>query len=195
MTAATGDTPFYRIFTAIALDDVIKARLVDVQQQLQAAHADVAWVHPENLHLSVVFLGDMPAHTLETLCCLVGETACGMAPFMMTVGGIGTFGATYSPRVIWAGVTASPALDRIHHLLAAAFAARGWQSDPRAYQPHITLGRVRSGRECAALAGVIEKLKTVDMGVMRVTSLALFRSVLKSDRAYYTALCESPLTA
>jgi 2'-5' RNA ligase len=188
MPPPAGDAPFCRVFAAIALDDTIKARLADAQP-------DVAWVYPGNLHLSVVFLGDMPAHTLETVCRLVGETACATESFMMPVGGVGTFGATLSPRVIWAGVPALPVLERIHHSLATAFAAHGWQSDSRAYRPHITLGRVRSGRGRAALAGNVEKLQTMDFGAMTVTALTLFRSVLKSGRAHYTALFEAPLTA
>jgi len=195
MAAATAASPFYRVFTAVALDDKIKARLVEMQQQLRTTKADVAWVHPENLHLSMVFLGDMPAHTLETLCRLIRETACGIKPFMMTVDGIGAFGAPHAPRVVWAGVPVSPALGLIHHSLSVAFASHGWQIDPCAYRPHITLGRIRSGRERVALAGMIETLGAVSMGAMSVAKLTLFRSVLKSDRAYYTALYEAPFIA
>lgn len=189
------DALLLRLFVAIPLPAALQTALAATQRKLARTRAHVAWIPPTNIHLSLVFLGDTPRDQLDALAESLRGPAAGCAAFDFTVRGVGTFGRPGSPRVIWAGVDAPAALRSLQANIQRAIAACGCTLDARPYTPHITLGRVRSGREKDALAAALRDCAGAVFGAARAERVILFRSLLRPTGAVYSELATAPLAA
>ena len=95
-----------RSFIAIEISDEVRVGLRALQQNLKKVGARVGWVAPENIHLTVVFLGDVFRSQVERLANVLDDAAAQTNAFRYEVAGSGFFGSPRSPRVIWAGLNA-----------------------------------------------------------------------------------------
>jgi 2'-5' RNA ligase len=182
------DAAFVRAFVALAVSDVVRGRLAAILRDLTPSGAHVAWVPPENIHLSLAFLGDIESGTVHRVVLLLNQIAASVAPFVFDSAGLGVFGSPRSPRVIWAGVRDAEPLRRLHGLLAQGLCELGLAVDEREFRPHLTLGRVRSPRGVEALGKVMERHAEEDFGGTLSESVHLMRSVLSPSGARYTLL-------
>jgi 2'-5' RNA ligase len=190
-----------RLFFAIALDEAARASATavaaDVQQNLaRARHGRaVKWVERENLHVTMRFLGEID----DTASRAVIESArapLAHAPFELTVGGAGAFPASGAPRVLWIGVHGgADAAAGLFGLLEARLVPLGIEREPRAYTPHVTIGRVREIDRPGGRA-LREWLAAVPptLGVQRVDRVTLYHSRLSSAGPRYEVLAEVPLS-
>jgi len=130
-----------RLFIALPLPDWVRAELAGLAEQMRG----FSWTRPEQLHLTLRFIGEVPADRVEQ----VGErlAAVRVEPFIIPVEGVGAFPPKGPPRVVWAGVGAGhPHLFQLRQRADDAVLAAGIDFDVRFFQPHITLAR------CAAAA-------------------------------------------
>ena len=126
-----------RLFVGIALPEDLRARLSGLQQGVPGAR----WVDPDNLHLTLRFIGEVDsvqAHDLDAA--LVQVRA---ARFGMTLAGVGCFGQGRKSRALWVGVEPVPELDRLQHRVERAVQAAGFSPEGRKFKPHITLARFK----------------------------------------------------
>src|SRR5947209_13738686 len=93
-----------RTFIAIDLGKEIRARLVALEEALARTGTEVKWVEPENLHVTLLFLGEVDERDLPPVCRAVAEAAAGQPAFAMTVEAVKSFGNPRRPRTVWAGV-------------------------------------------------------------------------------------------
>jgi 2'-5' RNA ligase len=181
-----------RTFVAVLLPDRVRAALTGVCGALRESTQGLAWVRPDNLHVTLRFLGEIEPVALDGVREAVAAAAAAVAPFTMTVEGLGSFPSGRPPRVVWAGVTAGGAgLLALHGALDAALVARGFPGEPRAFHAHVTLARARAPRGAGGLAGVLGA--GPEFGEVRVTALHLMRSELDPRGARYSVLAEAPL--
>lgn len=104
----------------------------------------VRWIRPENVHLTLKFLGDVRGEALEELRALLVEACAGRESFDVGLLGLGAFPSARHARILWAGVGAgSEELRSLAADLDAAFAPLGFEREERSYTPHLTLGRIR----------------------------------------------------
>lgn len=171
-----------RAFVAIRLDDKVRGAIESAIARLRACPARVSWVPGENLHLSVIFLGNVPKTMIGQIAGALDGAVAGIGPFAAQVGGLGTFGK----RVVWAGVKAPPALADFHGRLVAGLARLGVRVEDRPYTPHITLGRIKHGS--ADLARELRGFGNPDFGTLAVGEAALMRSELRPEHAVYAPL-------
>ena len=155
---------------------------------LQAVGADAKFVEPRNLHVNLKFLGDIHDEQTGPLSEVLSEVGGRNAPFTLHVRSTGVFPNPRRVRVVWLGLEASPALSALHEDVERAAEGLGFRRDTRSYRPHITLARVRSGRNRAELVEVIEGLKAVDVGELPVEELSLVRSTLTPQGPIYSPL-------
>jgi 2'-5' RNA ligase len=182
-----------RLFVAVNLPEEIKTRLGAVQDQLRAAQADVSWVRPGNVHLTLKFLGETEEGRLERIQAALGGTARGHAPFAFALTGLGSFGGR-APRVVWVGVEqgAEP-LTRLAEGVEAAMAALGFPREKRGFAAHLTLGRVRSPRNAERLLAALGEWRRELFGSVQVGHVDLMESQLDPRGSIYTVRQSFPL--
>ncbi len=168
-------------FFGLAMSDEVRSALVRAQEMLRsaadAAGARCAWVHPEDFHITVVFIGPWRAERAEELARAARAAAARGAPFDVQVGGVGFFGPPRSPRVLWAGVDTPPALAGIRANCLEALAASGITPDRQPYRPHVTLARVRSRPREPSLTDALQRHQNVRFGFVSVRDLRVMRGV------------------
>jgi RNA 2',3'-cyclic 3'-phosphodiesterase len=128
-----------RLFSAIEIPRAISLRL----SMLRAPIPGAVWIDPENMHLTLRFIGDVSNDTADEF---AGHLAnLDVAPFELTIAGLGAFGGQY-PRTIYAATKSCPALDMLQKSHDRAARAAGLDPDPRGFVPHVTLARMRGAR-------------------------------------------------
>lgn len=175
-----------RLFVGIPLPQEVRQRLNSLQAGLERAH----WISPENLHLTLRFIGDVE----ETFADDINDALNGVhAPgFDISLSGIETFGRGHMVHTIWAGVCSEPALLHVQGKVERALVQAGLEPEGRKYTPHVTIARVKKaprGKVADWLAGH-GGFNTLAFGVDR---FVLFRSHLGNNGAHYEILAEYEL--
>ncbi len=178
-----------RCFIAIDVDDPeIVGKIVDIQRELGAEGSKIKPVEPENLHLTLFFLGEQPPKVVERV--QEAMATLKFKPFVMRLQGLGAFPSQERPRVIWIGVTQGfEEVQTIYKALRPKLQAIPLRLEPEEeFVPHITIARVKfSGY---ALRKVIANLKDVDLGLQEVKAVRLKKSTLTPRGPIYETLYE-----
>lgn len=154
----------------------------------------MAWVAPDNLHVTLKFLGSVAPDRLDAIIEAVGRVARAAAPFAVVVQGLGAFPTPARARVIWAGITAGATeLAVLAARVEEALAPLGFDRETRAFSAHVTLGRVRAPRRDPRLVCALERAGSAEFGRFEVDRLWLMRSELSPLGARYTPLESWPL--
>jgi len=181
-----------RAFVAIDASDEIRAELARVQQELARCPAKVKWVTPQNVHLTLKFLGDVAPEAVEQVAAAMAAASGGGAvPF--AVEGLGSFPPRGRPRVLWAGVSAgADAVSRVQVKLEAALRPLGFKQEHR-FVPHLTIGRVKSPRGAQELIPMLERHAATKFGSCTAAEMVLYESELTPQGAVYRAVARQPL--
>ncbi|NIN70907.1 MAG: RNA 2',3'-cyclic phosphodiesterase [Gemmatimonadetes bacterium] len=175
-----------RTFVALVPSEAEQRRLADAAAGLRDAGFPIRWVRPENVHLTLKFLGEVSEGRVREVCAAVDGAADGVAPFEMAVARFGAFPSLRRPQVVWVGVELESTLQGLQESLEEALAALGFPREERAFRPHLTLGRARkhvSPNEFRGLAGLVERLKYRD--AFQVRSVDVVSSNLMPTGAIY----------
>lgn len=182
-----------RSFIAILLSDDVRAAVAAEIARLRRLGPRVSWVSPPNLHLTLKFLGELPADALAEVGEGLAETVAGAAPFSLHFGGLGAFPDLTRPRVLWVGVDeGSPAAQALQARVDAALTRRGFPKEERPFSPHLTIGRVRDPRRLVELLQAMTRDARLEFGQFEVRGLSLMRSDLSPAGARYTELAAFP---
>lgn len=179
-----------RTFIAVEIGDAIRDAAVALQRQLARAGASAKWVEPQNIHVSLLFLGDVEELDLVPICRAVKEVAAREPAFPLSVSGVGAFPNARRPKVLWAGITdGAEQLQRLYTRLEEKLLDLGcYRKEERAYTPHVTLGRVKADADANALAAELAKLRTWEGGHTTVDEVLVFSSELRPDGPEYTVI-------
>jgi 2'-5' RNA ligase len=193
-----------RAFVAIELTDEAQAALLRLQSRLKplAPPHSVRWTALQNIHLTLHFLGDMPADAVEKIGGSLNGVAATYRPFSLTVSGLGCFPDMRRPRIIWVGVMGQTnSLEALQRDLGVSLQnAIDFSPDTRPYAPHLTIGRVNQDiptRQLTQLSQMLEQQSpTVGrLTDLQVTEISLMQSELKPTGAVYTPLYRGLLKA
>jgi RNA 2',3'-cyclic 3'-phosphodiesterase len=183
-----------RAFLAIELPDALRPGLAQVQGELKSSHADVRWVPVGNIHLTLKFFGNVPDDEIDVLAQAARQAAAQAAPLQLKATSAGAFPSPQAPRVVWLGLGGDVLpLTQLFYRLEKAFAALGYPPEGRAFNPHLTLGRVKSPANRERLARLLAKLPPLNWPPFTVKELILFQSVLSPQGSKYTPLQVIPL--
>ncbi len=176
-----------RLFVAAEVPEAVKTALAAAQEALRRADADVKWVRPPAMHLTLAFLGETPPEREPAAAAALRAAAAGAAPLVLEAAGLGTFGGRGSPRVVWAGLRGDlRELGALQAALAAGLREGGFALDPRPFSAHLTLGRVRGRRNARALADAVQHRADRCFGTVPVSALQLVQSTLTPAGPVYT---------
>ena len=190
-----------RAFVAVLLDGKTRRAVVAQIDRLRPLSKVVTWVPPPNLHLTLRFLGDQTEEQLAEVVPALEEAASGVPTFTLSLKGLGAFPSLDRPRTLWVGISQGvQEVRRLQARVAEALERRGVPIEARAWQAHVTIGRVtddnRGRREgMPEIRSALRRGATVPFGSMPVDSIALMRSDLYSSGARYTALMSVPLVS
>lgn len=183
-----------RLFIAIELSDDIKKGLSRIQSHLKYSGADVKWVETDNIHLTLKFLGEADEDKLAYITSALDAIGKAVSPFNIVVKEIGAFPKIEYPRVIWVSLDkGAEESKRLAKMIDERLSEIGFQKEERPFSPHITIGRVRSPKNKAALK---EKILSLDPNMMNlssqsISSVILFRSTLTPRGSIYTKIHEA----
>ncbi len=187
-----------RAFIALEIPHFLRQAIAEQTAALRQAlpRPLVRWVAPENIHLTLQFLGDVSPTHLDLLIRTLQAEAASHRPCELTIEQIGAFPTIRRPRVIWIGVTAPPALLSLQRGMQAAMSRLGYSPDEKKFSPHLTIGRVNQNASAAELRRIqasLEKTQVGTLGTFRAESISLFKSDLQPDGPIYTCLQRLPL--
>lgn len=188
-----------RAFVAIELPHPLREALARQIAELRSAlgEAELRWVRPESIHLTLRFLGESPPAKLEGVQSALQEVGARHAALVCRVGGLGRFPGGRRTRVVWVGVDEpSGGLEAMQHDLELRIAKLGYRPEERPFHPHLTLARVRREASASALLRLSEQLDRMpgaELGGLEVAHLSLMRSELGPGGAAYSCLARVPL--
>ena len=181
---------YMRVFIAVDItnDDVLE-KLVRARDLLLESKADLKPVSRENMHITLRFIGEIPSSLVYEICDCLKELK--FSPFKVRVKGIGVFPTIHRPRVIWAGIDEGvEELSRLHDDVEKTLRRLHIPPQREKFIPHITLARVRSGRNIQSLIKIIDSIADQDFGEFVVNELVLKRSILTPQGPIYNDVCK-----
>jgi 2'-5' RNA ligase len=184
-----------RTFIAVDLGQPIRDRCVALQEALARTGTEVKWVEAENLHATLLFLGEVEDRGVPALCRAVAEVCAAHDTFPLRVETVGCFPNPRRPRTIWAGVGEGGAeLVALHDALEPPLLELGcYRREERQYTPHVTLGRVKGDRPTDKLAQALTKNAKWQGGVTEVREVLVLSSELTPQGPVYTVLSRAKL--
>ena len=188
-----------RLFVAIAVPEEIKARLAALQRKWRErlGGASVSWTRPENFHLTLRFLGDVPSNRLDDLTGALAGAAAPQAPLKLSVAGLGCFPNSRRPRVLWVGICdEAGGLAELARRIVVATDSFSCLPAQERFAGHLTLARVRriGGNSSSSIDGFIGETAARAVGSWRAETVELIRSELHPAGSRYTTLARLPLT-
>lgn len=183
-----------RAFIGLPLPEDVRGALARLQRELADSGADVKWVVPDSLHITLKFLDEISGAQRQAIEELLTRIVRGEPPWMVRLDRVGAFPSMQAPRVIWVGlVEGQETLRRLAETIERDGAAIPLRKEARPFSAHLTLGRVRSSRRLQALAQRLRETPWQGPPPWRVTSIVLYQSVLTPAGPTYSVLAEIPL--
>jgi 2'-5' RNA ligase len=184
-----------RTFIAVDLGKPIRDRLVSLQERLAESGAAVKWVEVENLHVTLLFLGEVDERDVPAVCRAAADACKEHAPFTMAIETVGCFPTPRRPRTLWVGVgTGAQELCALHDALEPPLLDLGcYRREERKYTPHVTVGRVKTERRTDTLAAALANQAGWRAGVVPVRELLVLSSELTPNGPIYTVLSRAKL--
>ncbi len=181
-----------RLFIAADTSQPVREECIRLVNSLNETGADLRPVAPENLHVTLKFLGEIREDCVKNVERAVLESACHTMPFTVRFSVMGYFGGTRFPRTIWLG----PSLgrDSLIGLSESLNEKLSWaRNEGRKPKPHLTLARVRTPVNAERLVEAIRSMRDVKIDELDVKEIMLMKSVLRPDGPEYTVVSRFPL--
>jgi RNA 2',3'-cyclic 3'-phosphodiesterase len=188
-----------RLFVALEIPAAVRDNLAAQIKELRDLSAQVVdkrprWLRPENLHVTLKFIGEVPPAKLDdirsTLAAIRSD-----APVDLKFRGLGFFPNEQLPRVLWAGIKASPNLPSLAANIDSALETQGVAQEKRAFTPHLTLARFEPPGLHEKLRAVIQQNSGREFGSFEACEFYLIESKLKPAGAEYTSLASFPIAS
>jgi len=175
-----------RLFVALALPDTLRERLCGLCSGLPGAR----WVAPENMHLTLRFIGEVEGHDAEDIDAALSGIH--LPRFTLTLAGVGDFGDDRRLRSVWVGVEASEMLNRLQSKVEQAVQRAGQPPETRKFKPHVTLARFKS-HPGGRLESYFAERSLFRAAPFEVSEFTLFSSFLSHEGAIYSPEAVYPL--
>ncbi|MGD9181081.1 MAG: RNA 2',3'-cyclic phosphodiesterase [Desulfobacterales bacterium] len=177
----------FRAFIAIDLPGSVKSFLSEAQEALKLYGFRVKWVRPQNIHLTLKFLGNTVTADADKIAEAMTLAVRDCPVLALAAKGIGVFPDVRRPRIIWAGLNGQlEILANLQRTLDDHLADLGFPRETRAFKSHLTLGRVKGKIPAARMKTAIDELKEFGSESFEINRVILFKSELRRSGAVYT---------
>ena len=180
-----------RLFVALEIPPTVRENLANFIKQLRPLAPEPRWLRPENLHVTLKFIGELPAEKLAAIRTALASIRSAQA-VTIDFRGLGFFPNEKHPRVFWAGMEASPNLKTLASDIERATEKLGIPREQRPFSPHLTLARFEPPRLSKKLRAPIKENATREFGSLAAKEFHLIESQLKPSGAEYTTLESFP---
>ena len=182
-----------RAFIAIELPEGLKKELAELEAQLKINSPHVVkWVDPNSIHITLKFLGEISADSIDELMLAIEESAQGIQPFQLEVREVGAFPNLERPQVLWVGVKGELVkITQLQKNIESNTEQLGFRRESRAFSPHLTLGRVRDEagpNERQRLGKLLTDTIFTGLHNVDVEAVNLIRSQLTPTGPIYTCI-------
>ena len=163
--------------------------IINLQEQLQhlLQRSTIKWVEPDNFHLTMKFLGDVESHIITPLIQVLEHLAPKFNQFVLQSDGLGTFGKSNNPHIIWYGFKENPILSFLQTKIEKTLHQLGFESDEKKFSPHLTLGRIKFLVERKELALFLQKQDHIP-DHYQIQNFQLVESILKKEGPVYKTI-------
>lgn len=178
-----------RTFIAFKLPEEVIASLGELQTALKQQGLKLRWVRPDNIHLTLKFLGEISAEDMLDVKRVIRGASRNQTVFSLEAKGLGVFPTVKKARVLWSGIHGDvKRLGELQSNLDRALADIGFEPEKRTFRGHLTLGRVKGRVDGRALASAISRFGSFASPPLTAERLILFKSDLKPSGAVYQEL-------
>lgn len=183
-----------RTFIAFKLPEKILLYISEIQKKLKSCRFKARWVRPENIHLTLKFLGDVEISDIGKISDAISESADGFAPISIRAKGIGVFPSIKRPKVLWIGISGQmDELVGLQQKLDENLSKLGFPKEKRAFNGHLTLARAKEYIDPKKMIDAMIKFKEFESEPFTADRLIFFRSRLKPSGAEYSELASAEL--
>jgi 2'-5' RNA ligase len=148
----------------------------------------IKWVEERNIHLTLKFIGETDESRIPAILNALEPVALRTPAFTFSLGSIGIFGSSYSPRVIWAGINPYDRLALLMQEVHKALEPVGFPRDRQNLVPHLTLGRIRFLRDKPSFQETLRGFHHLESEPITARQMILFESILKKEGPEYVVL-------
>lgn len=178
-----------RSFVAFELPGHAIQLLSDAQGLLRSYGFPIRWVNPNNIHLTIKFLGDVKPAKIDDVDRTLAESVKRCEPISLTIRGAGVFPGIKRPRVFWMSVSGdTPALTALHGVVDDHLKTLGFSKERKPFRGHLTLGRFKRAVDSGKLLQAIESCRVFQSPEFVLSRLTLFESDLRPTGPVYTAM-------
>lgn len=183
-----------RAFICFKLPGRIISSIRGLQKSMHNSGLQVRWVRPENIHLTIKFLGNIRVSDINDIEIAVQETAVNFSPLLLSAGGAGVFPNIRKPRVIWTGIEGQrKELVDLQKMLAEKLGCIGFPKETRPFKGHLTIGRLKGRVDSRKLAENISRVNSFTTKQFFCDRIFLMQSELKPSGPIYSRLMSEPL--
>lgn len=180
-----------RAFIACEFPKNIISAIGKVQENLRSYGLKVRWIRPENMHLTLKFLGNIERTVAQRIAGTISESVKGCGPISISAKGIGVFPTLKRPRILWAGLAGgNDALRQLHRNLESNLERIGFPKENKHFKGHLTLGRFRGKADPKQLIDAIEAFEGFKTEAFVIDHLILFKSELLPAGPLYSKLTQ-----
>ncbi|MDD2197245.1 MAG: RNA 2',3'-cyclic phosphodiesterase [Bacteroidales bacterium] len=178
--------------TFIALGIPLNPSSIELLNNLKQklCHERIRWVNFESLHLTLFFLGEADEAQINKIDSVFKTHISPFAPLGISLKGVGTFGQKHNPKVLWLGVEPSETLRELHAKVNEMVSPIGFVSDKRGFNPHITIGRIKTINNIQLIESVIEEADNQVIHSLVADKITLYKSTSTPNGPIYTPLIE-----
>ncbi len=179
-----------RSFLAFELPEFVKEELSGLIRSFNRGVSKVRWVKRENMHLTVLFLGNINEETIPAMAEDISDICERFSPFIVRMKGVGCFPNIRNPKVIWVGIDGEiERMAKFYESLVMNLSKYGIKQENRTYRPHLTLGRIKGNSNIRdRMVGMISKGREITDKEFILQELVLFKSDLRPQGPIYTKL-------
>ena len=179
-----------RCFVAIDIDKKTQAAIAELQNDLQSKiklrNVSIKWVRPEQMHLTLKFLGETEEGKIDTICAAAEKAVADCEKFDINISTLGCFGKPV--KVVWAGMeNENELLNKLQTGVEDEMEKAGWAKEKRGFNAHLTLGRVK-GDPGKVIKDVIYKYGPIAIPAIKTEAICVYKSDLTPQAAIYTNL-------
>ena len=181
-----------RLFAALKIqpDDEFLLKYRKLKHELR--NESLKWVEDHNIHITLKFFGETDERKIPGICSALRQRASETSPINLHLSGLGVFGSSYAPKVLWVGIEPYADLSRLMKDVHDDLKSIGFEPDRQNLVPHLTLGRIKFLADKTRFNQTVSQMKSISSRVIHIEEALLYESILRREGPEYIVLDRFP---